>query len=62
MLDGHPHVERAGMLSFDVVVPLPAGTIGGRRLNPPEVVEDPDLLVHEVSDRWAIHWIGVETG
>jgi hypothetical protein len=74
LLDGHPHVENAGMLSFDVVVPLPAGFIGRPdktetgappnyvSVNPPETVADPDALVHYVADHWRIEWIGVETG
>jgi hypothetical protein len=60
VVDGHPHVERAGMFSFDVVVPLPAGVLpGGLAVNPPNAGLL-DLVNGALG--WKVQWIGVETG
>jgi hypothetical protein len=62
VIDGNPHVERAGMLSFDVVVPMPEGTLtggngGAMRVNPPDVGRFDNF----VNGSWKVEWIGVET-
>jgi hypothetical protein len=60
VIDGYPHVERPGMFSFDVVVPLPAGVLpGGHAVNPP-TGDFVDLVNGTLG--WKLQWIGVETG
>ena len=66
VLDGHPRVERAGILSFDVVVPLPEGELpaaggGTVPVNPAAAVADAGLLnLVDSALSWRVVWIGVE--
>jgi hypothetical protein len=66
VLDGHAHVDRPGILSFDVVVPLPAGTLpattgGIVNVNPADVVGDAGLPAFvRTTLAWTVQWIGVE--
>jgi hypothetical protein len=62
VIDGHPHVARAGMLSFDVVVPLPAGVINPGTSNMLEVNPPGRDALAWVNGglHWKVQWIGVE--
>jgi hypothetical protein len=66
VLDGHPHVARAGLLSFDLVVPLPVGELplaggGTVAVNPAAAVADAGLpALVENTLNWHVVWIGVE--